>query len=299
MSKKLTKPEHLPAWFRLSKYDDAKLLSPIGWRNQLQIRKRLGADKNPSEDEITALKALWEKPIWTPADGGILSTLIPEGGVEAAAQSVAQGFPWGVRPPSIMNFYRQELPWGRSNVQKARRFIDNLYYSDDAENQVHQLDKPNWTNDLIINWWGNFDDDDWPHLNKAIQHDAELDPLDITRDLKPLVEVNLELNNDLLIKDFKKCVEKLRKNQLSKTGKTHKPNFNDWIHCGLLPCFDLDRWAKLNDVSISNNLIATAACPIGECDAETIRKTTRKILENSVFESKTLDALITMELNGE
>lgn len=109
-------------------------------------------------------------------------------------------------------------------------------------------------------------------------------------DVLPRIPVSIDLDQDdeTLKLSFEVWLADVR----SELGPALKPfkerDFIEWNEFGLLPTFDLQFWATINNAKFTDNLIANAIWPDSEVDTtERIRKVTRLKI-SQVFDSWSL-----------
>jgi hypothetical protein len=93
-----------------------------------------------------------------------------------------------------------------------------------------------------------------------------------------LIHVDLNLPDQLLIKQFESRLSQLRKdihsNFLALQSRTSMESFSKYA---VLPYLDLSIWAEQEKISIPNRVMADAIFPLGEGGEENIRKTTKPL----------------------
>jgi hypothetical protein len=100
--------------------------------------------------------------------------------------------------------------------------------------------------------------------------------------------IDLSYPDNVLIENFEHML-KMRRSKLDSTINNtsfyNKTDFDNWYRFGVLPYIDLIMWARDENVKIPYRVLADAIFPSGERGEETIRKTTKPLVESLLNES--------------
>ena len=112
-------------------------------------------------------------------------------------------------------------------------------------------------------------------------------PAHILSHMRPILTIDPDLPDEMLIKDFKNVLTRMRDPE----GECHypakifrRPDFAGWVSFGALPYIDLCTWAKIENVQIPNRVMADAIFEPGEGGEEVVRKTTEKLASDLMSE---------------
>jgi hypothetical protein len=246
----------LPKWFSLEKYARAVGLDAHGWYSQVGVRRlcfdvvvdmKRAEQLRPEWHEVcrTALTSLQDEPICqmgsSPFDHEAFSFCRKSRLSESAPV---------VRSMTLRDLYVIDRRTRRcltpSDIDYAQRMVSDHGDTD----TVFLIDRPKWMDATVDNLcWGG---------------------------VMPVM-IDLAYPNTLLKALFEIHLRELRRHPGGRpddAGK-HSPDLREWAEMGVLPCMDLLLWAKGENHSIPNSVIANALGPQG--DEVAVRKTIRPL----------------------
>ena len=262
----------LPDWFKLEKYEAAKTLDAAGWYEQLSIRNCLKSllsynlrDNLPiSQQDLEALEGLRATPIIDVNDNFLIRVLCC-GGELWELKTGNPRYSLGVHMTTVREHYLTENNIEDEKRTYARNFFSQIFGGDLFKKPYLPLKYPC---------------KDWI--------DEPIDNIRSSPDFHVHINIDMGLPDNVLIAQFKQLIVGLR-SPLQQAGisidNKLRSDFEGWAKFGILPYLDLNAWAEIEGVKISNRVMADAIFPAGEGGEEVVRKTTQKIADEILTES--------------
>jgi hypothetical protein len=264
--------KELPDWYKLDKYEAAKSLDAAGWYEQLSIRKCLKSllssnlrDNLPiSQQDLKAIEGLRTTPI-IDVNNNFLIKVLCCGGELWELKSGNPRYSLGVHMTSVREHYQTEKKIEIEKRTYARNFFAQTWGENFLEDTYETVKYPH---------------KDW--IDEPIDFNLNESSLNIH------LTVDASLPDKVLIEQFKLFLSEMR-SPLKQAGisidNKLRPDFEGWAKFGILPYLDLNTWAELEGLTISNRVMADAIFPAGEGGEEVVRKTTKKIADEILTES--------------
>lgn len=253
----------LPEWFDIAKYEAAKKLNYKGWYNNLVARcellkfaaspiyhKALKAGKKMAMNFDSDLQFVRNTPVF---DNQRLWVLNNRRQVNTQL---------GVQRATLADIYWEKKLFTQDKLDYAEKIITQTYDSEELWDRLQ-------TTKLNKEW--------------------EVNPLEEYLS-SSVIKVNLNLPEQILIKQFRDMLKEYKHNQPNKIDVVK------WSKFGILPYLDLKIWELEFGKSITNRVMADAIYPEGEGGEETVRKTTQKIV-NEIINEAQLDKLWSLAAN--
>jgi hypothetical protein len=287
--KKIKAESELPEWYNQEKYKGFKNASPAIWYKAIAQRTAhlffIQALTRPTylsrKSLYPNLLKLRKDPFFIPQDKDDLMIL---GGVNLWAlekkPSKFSKFIFAITPITLRSLYQKERFLKDDLRLKMRKYTDSLYdnpENSEIDNAVlceKYIDEPLFD---VLKTQGDF--------KKNRQHV----PYMRTRDV---VDIDFSLPNKILIEQFEKYLIQTRENypDIIRPSSHKRPSYIHWYNYGLIQYLDLKIWEHENNFEITNRIMADAIFINTDLDAETVRKTTRKIA-NQITQNGYLDFL--------
>ncbi|MDO9366113.1 MAG: DUF6387 family protein [Methylotenera sp.] len=264
--------KELPSWFKLGKYDVAKILDATGWYEQLSARRNLKLyvdrdihDGSPSSlQTLEVLEALRATPIIDVKSNLLVNVLLAGGSLEEL-KSGSPRYSLGVHMTTVREHYLAEGNIEDEKRTYARNFFAQIFSGDLFKEPYVPL---------------KYTCKDW--IDEPIDFIKSNQSLDIN------LTVDISLPDSVLIEQFKLFLREMR-SPLKQAGisidNKLRPDFDGWAKFGVLPYLDLSLWAEVEGLKIPNRVMADAIFPRGEGGEEVVRKTTQKLAYETLTES--------------
>lgn len=270
--KRIRNIHELPEWFELEKYKGVESLDTTGWYEQLSVRSTIQSMIAPRwngktkfiQQEIDVISAVQAMPIIDVTATDLLKCYFFGGPLPELKASDPQ-YSLGVHLATVRDLYLMEANI-YSEVRRTARA-----WSAECSSGKDWLSKRNKNFNLdYVSMWAH------DPVNKH------------SDDKRPLVRINTDLPDSVLIEQFKQMLRSMRdpaQEEFYPVRDHRKPDFSSWITFGVLPFLDLRIWARMADVQIPNRVMADAIFKPGEGGEEVVRKTTTKLADDLVKSS--------------
>ena len=249
----------LPKWFDLNKYTSTEQLDALGWLEQLTVRHNLlfwFSRGSKSFEELLPL--LRKNPIFNTNDDLKARVLLRSG----ALDSISSGddfskYALGVHMLTVREYFQKQMNFDDEKGDYAAKFFKQF--------------KLDWLSKRRLKYKCM----DWI--------DQPVDAITSSHIPNLTLSVNLNLPDKLLFEQFEALIKNIRSNlkrddiQLENNQKFEAKNL---IKFAVLPYLDLKINSLLDDVNITNRVMADAIFPQGEGGEEVVRKTTKPLAES-------------------
>lgn len=281
MVNKIKNVSELPDWFKIEKYKFDEGLDTLGWYEQLWIRGLflMHAKDMRENDEVIpenfalAFQAICETPnVDTVNNQQILNYCTPS----FAIYTLRQNKPYLFHPIKSVTM-RDYINFHSLFLQDRLEYVDKWIDPSDPVDYMSRVpfNQAPWLDEPISNSFQ-------PGINIY----------------KDTIEIFLGLPDSFLIESFKQYLADKRKNISTYASKHFKEtDFRNWSALKVLPFLDLEIWATLENIKISNRIFADALYPNGEKGEETIRKTTKQIAHSLITNQSLLQ--LTMQATAD
>ncbi|MHB1947071.1 MAG: DUF6387 family protein [Gammaproteobacteria bacterium] len=263
----------LPTWFNLNKYDRTKHLDLAGWLEQIKVRQMcrllIRAENLPTQVKSAFLEALAlvrENPIVDVSSNEKLLSFFSSRDLQELKKKRPINT-YGMHLLTARELYEMETNIPKDMRDSARQYFDE---------QTEMVGKGFYTTQNKHQPWFN------EPLVSALQNPSQFNPA---------IQINLDLPDEELKKQFRRILSELRKSRgESPTKKSRGRSLNDLSKFAVLPYIDLRIWQEQNHVKIPYRVIADAIFPPGEKGEEIARETTHP-LSNELFSTTNLASL--------